>query len=88
MHTSALSHTIAMSRSTIENLIETEETCWCREGESIPTVFKGIVKITPILAKCNVDEGLPTIFSRSTKNSFGRFRVIWGDFGRRFTRKS
>lgn len=34
---------------------------WCWEGESIPTVFKGIVKITSILAKCNIDAGLRTI---------------------------
>ncbi len=62
--------------------------CGAGRGNLIPTVFKGIVKITPILAKCNIDAGLPTIFPRSIKNSFGRFRVIWGASGRGFNRKS
>jgi len=30
---------------------------WCREGESIPTIFKGIVKIPLMLANRNIDAG-------------------------------
>jgi len=40
------------------------EYVWCREGESIPTILEGIVKITPILAKCNIDAGLRTVSPR------------------------
>lgn len=31
------------------------------EGESIPTIFKGIVKIPPMLAKRNIGAGLRTV---------------------------
>jgi hypothetical protein len=61
---------------------------WCREGESIPTIFKGIVKIPPILAKCNIDAGLGAVIPVNPQARAGQFPVIWGDFGRRFTRKS
>jgi len=61
---------------------------WCREGESIPTVLKGIVKIPPIQANCNIGTGLRVVLRRNSKSAWGQFPVIWGDFGRRFTRKS
>jgi len=54
---------------------------WCREGESIPTVFKGIVKITPILANCNIGAGLRVVLRRDSKSAWGQFPLIWGDFG-------
>jgi hypothetical protein len=61
---------------------------WCREGESIPAIFKGIVKIPSIVAKRNTDAAFARCFALGSKNTSGEFRVIWGDFGRRFTRKS
>jgi hypothetical protein len=61
---------------------------WCREGESIPTVLKGTVKIPPVQTKCNIDAGLGVSSVVCTKSTLGQFLVIWGDFGRRFTRKS
>lgn len=62
--------------------------CWCREGESIRAILKGIVKIPPIQANCNTDAGLRVVLARCSKTTLGQFPVIWGDFGRRFTRKS
>jgi hypothetical protein len=61
---------------------------WCREGESIPAIFKGIVKVQRMLANCNIDAGLHVMLARCPKCILGQFPVIWGDFGRRFTRKS
>ena len=58
---------------------------WWRDGKSITTVLKGIVKISLVSAKRNIDGGLRSIFHGRTKTSFGRFPVIWGDFGRSFT---
>jgi hypothetical protein len=60
---------------------------WCRGG-SIPTVLKGTVKIPPVQTKCNIDAGLGVSSVVCTKSTLGQFPVIWGDFGRRFTRKS
>ena len=34
---------------------------WCREGESIPTVFKGTQKIPLIRGKRNIDAGLRAV---------------------------
>jgi hypothetical protein len=68
--------------------LKTKGNLWCREGESIPTIFKGIVKIPPILAKCNIDAGLGAVIPVNPQARAGQFPVIWGDFGRRFTRKS
>jgi hypothetical protein len=61
---------------------------WCREGESIPTIFKGVVKISPIFTNCNIGAGLRVVLRRDSKSAWRQFPVIWGDFGRRFTRKS
>jgi len=55
--------------------------CWCREGESIPAIFKGIAKISPILANCNIGAGLRVVLRRDSKSAWGQFPVIWGDFG-------
>jgi hypothetical protein len=55
---------------------------------SLPTILKSSVKIALLSAKRNIDAGLRAIFPRQLESSFGRFRVIWGDFGRGFTRKS
>jgi len=61
---------------------------WCREGESNPAILKGIVTIPPVQVNCNIDAGLRVVLVRWCKSTLGQFRVIWGDFGRRFTRKS
>jgi hypothetical protein len=61
---------------------------WCREGESIPIVLKGLAKIPPISVKRNIDTGLRRILPRWNKTGLGQLSVIWGDFGRSFTRKS
>jgi hypothetical protein len=57
-------------------------------GESIPAILKGIVKIPPILANCNMDAGLHVALGGHTKSASGQHPVIWGDLGRRFARKS
>jgi hypothetical protein len=51
---------------------------WCREGESIPAILKGTVKIPPIQAKCNIDAGLHGVFLVGSKSGFW---TISGDLG-------
>jgi hypothetical protein len=52
---------------------------WCREGESIPTVLKGIVKIALISAKCNSDAGLRRYLPSLVREEL---RTISGDLVR------
>jgi hypothetical protein len=47
---------------------------WCREGESIPPIFKGIVKIPPIVANCNADAGLRVVLRWTRKMYRDNFR--------------
>jgi hypothetical protein len=44
--------------------------------------------MSPLQTKCNIDADFRAVFFRWTKSTLGRFPVIWGDFGGRFTRKS
>ena len=49
---------------------------------------KGGLKIPSTLGNFNADAGLRPVPPNSTKTASGRFRAIWGDIGRCFTRKS
>ncbi len=60
----ALSFRRTRSLSSIGIFLYLEEPPTVPGGESIPTILKSIVKITPILAKCNIDAGLRIILPR------------------------
>jgi hypothetical protein len=58
------------------NDMEVYKQVWCREVESIRTIFKGIAKIPSIVENCNADASLRVALRWAQKMCSGQLPVI------------